>query len=109
MLALIHLVMLSAPEADEEGGVGKAGRSVLTTHTILGMFTAVSFISCGMPGVGGTITDRCFASGEPHLQEAVSWLRSQLTGQKPADPGTSDPNSRAPGPALQLPWGCSVT
>ena len=33
-----------------EGGVGKAGRAVLATHTVLGMRTAVSFIPCGTPG-----------------------------------------------------------
>lgn len=94
MLALIHLVVLSAPEADEEGGVGRAGRTVLTTHTILGMFTAVAFISCGMPGVRGTITACCFASGEPRLKEAVSWLRSQLTGQSRVTP---EPQTLTPG------------
>lgn len=50
MLDLIHLRVPSAPEAHVEGGVGKAGRAVLATHTVLGMRTAVSFIPCGTPG-----------------------------------------------------------
>ena len=55
-----------------------------------------------------TTAARRFATGEPHLKEAVSWLRSRLTGQTPGDPGASDSNSRAAGPAPPLPWWCSA-
>ena len=134
-LCLIHLPVLTAQEANEEGGredKGKEGRmgpereggreegrregredrteggrenweNSACVSQSPGPIHSISLISHSAPGLGDTIIVCHFASGEQHLKEVVSWLRSQLTGQEPGDPGTSDSNSRASGPVPQHP------
>lgn len=76
-----------------KGGWDGGGRenwenSAYASHSP-GPIHSISLISHSTPGLGDTIIVCHFASGEPHLKEVVSWLRSQLTGQEPGDPGTS--------------------